>query len=198
MKSILNKNRPEPDLILFNGGSLKPAIIQDRIRVALRHWFKQEDTRLPGVLENPDLDLTVALGACYYGLVKIGRGVRVGSGSARAFYLGVAGDDEADGEKQHAICLVERGLEEGSSIELKDKKFEVLANQPVGFDLYSSSFRSGDRCGDLVEIDDSFTPLPPVQTVVRFGKKGERQEFRYGLKLVIRRWGPLVSGAIPL
>lgn len=174
VKSILNKNRPEPDLILFNGGSLKPAIIQDRIRVALRHWFKQEDTRLPGVLENPDLDLTVALGACYYGLVKIGRGVRVGSGSARAFYLGVAGEDEADGEKQHAICLVERGLEEGSSIELKDKKFEVLANQPVGFDLYSSSFRSGDRCGDLVEIDDSFTPLPPVQTVVRFGKKGRK------------------------
>jgi molecular chaperone DnaK (HSP70) len=175
VKSVLNKNHPEPDLILFNGGSLKPAIIQDRIRIAIRHWFKEEDSRLPGVLENPDLDLTVALGAAYYGLVKIGRGVRVGSGSARAFYLGVSGKDEAGGkEKRHAICLVERGLEEGSSIELKDKKFEVLANQPVRFDLYSSSFRSGDRCGDVVDINDSLTPLPPMQTVVRFGKKGAK------------------------
>ncbi len=167
---ILNKDNYAPDLILFNGGSLKPALIQKRIRAAMRHWFNEEDKSLPGVLENSDLDLAVALGASYYGLVKIGQGVRVGSGSARCFYLGVAGTKEKD--KKSAICIVERGLEEGTSIELKDKKFEVLANQPVNFDIYSSSFRSGDRCGDLVEIDDSLTSLPPIQTVIQFGKKG--------------------------
>jgi molecular chaperone DnaK (HSP70) len=174
--SFLGKDRPEPDIILFNGGSLKPAVIQERIRVAIRQWFRQPDDTLPRVLENPDPDLAVAMGAAYYGRVKIGQGVRVGSGSPRAYYLGVAGQTEAnerdEKDQKQAICLVERGLEEGTDIELQDRQFEVLTNQPVTFDIYSSSFRSGDRCGDLVTIDDSLTPLPPIQTVIQYGKKG--------------------------
>ena len=175
---VLNREDHAPDLILFNGGSLKPAVIQDRIRAAIGYWFNKINSDLPRVLENADHDLSVALGASYYGLVKTGKGVRVGSGSARAYYLGVEKkksenieDLQKNSDKRLAICLVERGLEEGTTIELKDKKFEVLANQPVSFDIYSSSFRSGDRCGDLVEIDDSLTSLPPIQTVVKYGKK---------------------------
>ncbi|MCG2789181.1 MAG: hsp70 family protein [Actinomycetia bacterium] len=176
---VLNREDHAPDLILFNGGSLKPLIIREKIRAAIRNWFHEKDSCIPRVLDNPDPDLSVALGASYYGLVKIGKGVRVGSGSARAYYLGVSKkkietieDLSKKGDKKLAVCLVERGLEEGTTIELKDKKFEVLANQPVSFDIYSSSFRSGDRCGDLVEIDDSLTSLPPIQTVVQYGKKG--------------------------
>jgi hypothetical protein len=171
---FLQKNRPEPDIILFNGGSLKPVVIQERIRGAIRQWFGQPDDTLPKVLDNPDPDLSVAMGAAYYGRVKMGQGVRVGSGSPRAFYLGVADPEEARNQKngKQAICLVERGLEEGTDIELKDRQFEVLTNRPVTFDMYSSSFRSGDRCGDLVAIDDSLTPLPPIQTIIQYGKKG--------------------------
>ncbi len=181
VEKLLHK-RPAPDLILFNGGSLKPAIIQQRIREAIRHWFDIEDTSLPEVLENRRPDLAVALGASYYGLVKTGIGVRVGSGSPRSYYLGIATKAETVDKtelqdpalKKQAVCLVERGLDEGSRIELTDKKFEVLANRQVSFDIYSSSFRSGDRCGDVVEIDDSLTPLPPIQTIVKFGKKGQQ------------------------
>jgi len=164
---FLARHHAKPDLILFNGGALKPLVIQERIRAAIRYWFKENDERIPRVLENPDPDLAVALGASYYGLVKTGRGVKVGSGSARSFYLGI----EARGQKA-ALCLIERGLDEGSHIELADKQFEVIANQPVSFDVYSSSFRSGDRCGDLIDIDDSLTALPPIRTMVQFGKKG--------------------------
>ena len=169
-----------PDCILFNGGALKPPVIQERIRQAIRRWFHQDDAALPRVLDNPDPDLAVALGAAYYGLVKTGRGVRVGSGSARSYYIGVstglaesaAGTDAAD--SRQAICLVERGLDEGSRIQLEDRDFQVLTNQPVSFDLYSSSFRSGDRSGDLVAVDDSLTRLPSIQTVIQYGKKGEQ------------------------
>lgn len=184
VEKLLHK-RPAPDLILFNGGSLKPAVIQDRIRQAIRYWFDIDDQALPKVLENSRPDLAVALGASYYGLVKTGIGVRVGSGSPRSYYLGIARKEDAGKETQpatdadalklrQAVCLVERGLDEGSGIKLADKKFEVLANRQVGFDVYSSSFRSGDRCGDVVDIDDSLTPLPPIQTIVKFGKKGEQ------------------------
>jgi molecular chaperone DnaK (HSP70) len=174
---LLDKQRPEPDCILFNGGSLKPVIIQDRIRAAIGRWFGRpagDAGSLPRVLDNPEPDLAVSLGAAYYGLVKLGRGVRVGSGSPRAYYLGVTRADDAESRQAapRAMCLVERGLEEGTDIQLHERQFEVLANQPVSFDIYSSSFRNGDRCGDLVAIDDTLTLLAPIQTVIQYGKKG--------------------------
>ncbi|MGD9368624.1 MAG: molecular chaperone DnaK, partial [Desulfobacteraceae bacterium] len=166
----LDKERPAPDLILFNGGSLKPVVIQEQIRKAMGRWFGKAADDLPRVLENPDPDLAVSLGAAYYGLVKIGRGVRVGSGSPRSYYLEVA--PQSDQDRRRALCLVERGLEEGSQIELKQHEFKVLANQLVAFNVYSSSYRSGDRLGDLVAIDDSLTPIAPIQTIIQYGKKG--------------------------
>ncbi len=175
VKKILDK-KPFPDFILFNGGSLKSSLIQNRISDSVRHWFGEAGSRQPSVLENSAPDLAVALGAAYYGLVKIGKGVRVGSGSARSYYLGFErknGDAKAE---KSAVCLVERGLDEGSQISLPDKKFQVLANQPVSFDLYSSTYRSGDRSGDLIPIDDTLTPLPPLQTVIQFGQKGSKKE----------------------
>ncbi len=168
----LNKQRPVPDLILFNGGSLKPGLIQERIRQAVGRWFGHSADEVPRILANPDPDLAVSTGAAYYGLVKIGRGVRVGSGSPRAYYLEVAARSAA-GQRQ-ALCLVERGLEEGSQIELHDHRFEVRANQPVTFNIYSSSYRSGDRPGDLIVVDDTLTPLAPIQTIVQYGKKGAK------------------------
>lgn len=176
------KKSPFPDLILFNGGSLKPDIIQQQVRKAIRRWFGMENENCPAILENPAPDLAVALGAAYYGLVKIGKGVRVGSGSARSYYLGFdrkqAGDEdrtEAPAERE-AICLVERGLDEGARISLADRKFLVLANQPVSFDLFSSTYRSGDRSGDVIPVDDTLTSMPPVQTVIQFGQKGVKRE----------------------
>ncbi|MGB9436540.1 MAG: Hsp70 family protein [Desulfobacterales bacterium] len=173
----LQRQSSAPDLILYNGGSLRPAKIQQRIRAALRHWYRETDSERPRVLENPDPDLAVALGAAYYGLVKVGEGVRVGSGSPRGYYLGIARSEtvEQDAPDMEAICVVERGLEEGSTIGLKDNAFEVLTNQPVSFDLYSSSYRSGDRHGDVIRVDDSFAVLPPLQTMIQYGKKGHRK-----------------------
>ncbi len=192
VKTALGKE-PIPDFILFNGGSLKPALLQERIRSAIRSWFAIADDALPGVLENAEPDLSVALGASYYGLVKQGTGVRVGSGSPRSYYIGIAAAQDKPDEKVkgggeeaavsdnsgrasiRALCVVERGLDEGSVINLPDLPFEVLTNQPVSFSMFSSSFRSGDNCGDVVEVDDTLTVMTPLQTVIRFGKQGEKR-----------------------
>ncbi len=175
VNSLLDKP-PFPDFILFNGGTLKSGLIQKRIQQAVTHWFEQHPDAHPVILENPSPDLAVALGAAYYGLVKIGKGVRVGSGSARSYYLGFERKNGADPQAKSAVCLVERGLDEGNRISLPDKKFQVLTNQPVSFDLYSSTFRSGDRSGDEIAVDDTLTPLPPIQTVIQFGQKGIKKE----------------------
>lgn len=167
-----DKSDPFPDLILYNGGSLKAEVIRNRIGSAICRWFGRNDDQRPRVLENRDLDVAVALGASYYGLVKTGRGVRVGSGSPRSYYLGIAQADRQQDRAAQAICVVERGLDEGSRVTLADQEFEVLTNQPVSFELFSSSFRSGDRAGDIVDVDESLTRLPPIQTVIQFGHKG--------------------------
>ena len=172
----LGKKSPKPDFVMFNGGVLKPTAIQERIRTVIGRWFNETDGALPRVLPNSDLDLAVARGASYYGLVKTGRGLRVGSGTARAYYLGVGDSKKGDpktGGTQRAVCLVERGMEEGSKIELDTHDFSVLTNRQVSLDLYSSSFRTGDHVGDVINIDDSIRPLPPVRTVIHFGKKGK-------------------------
>jgi molecular chaperone DnaK (HSP70) len=174
VKQHLGKSEPQPDLILFNGGSLKAQLVQDQIRQAVGHWFGRADGGLPRILANPDLDLAVSRGAAYYGLVKSGLGVRVGSGSARAFYLGVDPAEADPDTRPEAVCLVEKGLEEGSAISLEDLKLEVLANQPMRVNLFSSSYRAGDRCGQLVAVDETLTPLPPVQTVIQYGRKGRQ------------------------
>ena len=174
VQQILGRDSVQPDLILFNGAALKPADLQDKIRAAIRCWFQEADTALPRVMSNPELDLAVALGAAYYGLVKKGLGVRVGSGSARAYFLGLGRSNVQTTAPVKAICVVERGTEEGHDIALTDQEFHVLTNQPVSFNLYSSSFRTGDRIGDLIDIDDSLTPLPPIHTVIEYGKKGKQ------------------------
>ena len=172
---FLGERSAFPDVILFNGGTLKSRLVQEKVRGAIRHWFDIDSQQSPRVLENPDPDLAVALGAAYYGLVKTGKGVRVGSGSPRSYYLGFTRTTEDGKTEKAAICLVERGVDEGTTISLpEDRKFEVLTNQPVSFELYSSSFRSGDRCGDVLPIDETLTPLPPLQTVIQFGQKGKK------------------------
>ncbi|MEW6261382.1 MAG: Hsp70 family protein, partial [Thermodesulfobacteriota bacterium] len=188
--------RPDavPDWILFNGGSLKPRSIQVRICEAVRHWFGLPKERTPRILQNPEPDLAVAMGAAYYGLVKRGIGVRVGSGSARSYYIGIAvgeSDTGQDRAAEKAICVVERGLEEGSPIVLPEREFRVIANSPVVFPIYSSSFRSGDKAGDLLDIDDTFSPMPPLRTVVQYGKKGNRTTLPVAIDAAFTEMGTL-------
>lgn len=181
VRAVIGKDQTAPDLILFNGGALKAPILRSRIQEAVKQHFSLETT--PRSLDNREMDLAVSLGAAYYGMVKSGVGVRVGSGSPRSYYVGVGDDANGSGKKsRQAVCLVERGLEEGSTISLPDRPLKVLANQPVSIDLFSSSYRSGDRIGDLVEVDDTLTALPALNTVIQFGSKGVRAEIPVNLE----------------
>jgi molecular chaperone DnaK (HSP70) len=190
VRSATGSDTPCPDFILFNGGALKSDLLRRRIQESVQSHFSR-DTRVD-TLVNAQMDLAVSLGAAYYGMVKSGIGVRVGSGSPRSYYVGVAAETGAEKiDRQQAVCLVERGLDEGSRISLPDQEVRVLANQPVAFDLFSSSFRSGDRSGDLVVVDDTLTRLPPLNTVIQFGDKGIRTEIPVRLEATYTEAGTL-------
>jgi molecular chaperone DnaK (HSP70) len=172
-----------PDAVLFNGGALKPALIRDRLRQIIARWYAADGSWQPAVLQSADLDLAVARGAAYYGLVRRGLGVRIGGGAARSYYLGIGAADRgraggvAAADEITALCLVSRGMEEGAEIEITDPALAVLANRAVSFPLYASSTRSGERAGQLVQAErESLAELPPIRTVLRFGKKLEARK----------------------
>jgi molecular chaperone DnaK (HSP70) len=158
-----------PDALLFNGGALTPPVIRERLCALLASWY---GGRAPVVLASTSLDLAVSRGAAYYGLARRGLGVRIGGGSARAYFLGLAPTAETPADHVNTLCLMQRGTHEGTEIEISSPEFSVLANQPVSFPLYASSTRLGDRAGAIVSAArDSLSALPAIRTVLRFGKK---------------------------
>ncbi|HJT36503.1 MAG TPA: Hsp70 family protein [Pirellulales bacterium] len=171
-----------PDLVLFNGGFFASPVLRGRLLEVLGSWFEggsdqsSSDTPWrrqpwqPRILENARLDLAVAQGAAYYGLVRRGLGVRISAGLARTYYIGV---EDAAGDRPSAVCLVPAGVEEGAEIDLSQRRFELAIRQPVEFPIYVSSTRLTDRPGDLLTVDpEQMTSLPPIRTVLEAGKKG--------------------------
>jgi hypothetical protein len=178
-----------PDFILFNGGALTPASVRGRIRSVVGSWFQPAagPDWTPVELGNPYPELAVAIGAAYYGMVRLGMGVRVGAGSPRAYYVEVASttDPEDHAGDLKAVCLVPRGAEEGFEAKLHQLPFEVITNQPVTFRLFTSFTRLGDDLGDLVSFSQNeVSRLPPIRTVLRYGKRSTAQ--RLPVQLAIR------------
>ncbi len=168
-------DRPaRPDAILFNGGALTPEIVRRRIVDVITGWFADdsEPAYAPRVLTNISLDLAVAQGAAYYGVVRRGEGIRIGGGTARSFYVGL---DTSEADRPW-LCAVPRDSQEGEEITIAGHDFDLLMGQPVVFPLASSSVRPDDKPGDLVRADpDSIRELPPLQSLMRVSRKARAE-----------------------
>jgi molecular chaperone DnaK (HSP70) len=154
-----------PDAILFNGGFFIPEILRERVADVLEHWYGKR----PEIFENRDLDLAVATGAAYYSYVKsTGSGVLVRGGLPRTYYIGI-------GDAKEAVCLVPRGAEEGTLLEVDRSDLQLVANRPVSFRLYSSLTRIEDGLGQVVDLaKEDVHAHAPLQAVIRYGKPGEK------------------------
>lgn len=163
-----------PELVLFNGGLFESSVLRQRLLDVLGSWFSapaSAEPWQPQVLVNDRLDLAVARGAAYYGMVRRGQGVRIAAGLARTYYVGTA---TPDGIAPQAVCLLPAGAEEGRDVELLGRRFELRIREPVEFPLYVSSTRLTDPAGMLLSVDqEQMTPLPPIRTVLETAKKGE-------------------------
>ncbi len=170
-----------PNLVLFNGGLFESPVLRDRLLEVLASWFNEaaaEESWRPTVLRNDRLDLAVARGAAYYGMVRRGAGVRISGGLSHSYYIGA---QTATGEPA-AVCLLPAGVEEGVTVDLAERSFELLIRQPVEFPLYVSSTRTTDLPGALLEIDrEQLTPLPPIRTVLHSGKARGAESVRVRL-----------------
>jgi hypothetical protein len=169
-------DRPaRPDAVLFNGGALTPAIVRDRLVNVVASWFADQPglpSWRPRVLTNASLDLAVAYGAAYYGVVRRGGGIRIGGGTARSYYVGF----ESDRADTPWLCVVPRDAQEGDVIPIAHRDFDLLMGQPVAFPLASSSVRADDKPGDLVaDSPDTILALPPLTSLMRVGRKAKAE-----------------------
>lgn len=188
LQRSMGDERRCPDYILFNGGSMKPERLQKAVLDAFTVWFETS----PQQLSHSNLDLAVSRGAAYYGKVRRGLGVRIRSGSPRAYYLGVD-RRQADGSVEHqALTVMARGREEGFAYEAEEV-FQLTANTAVSFQVYSSEQRLSDAEGDWTSLnDEDFTALPPIQTLLRFGKKqGAERKIPAKLRVAFTEMGTL-------
>jgi len=166
---FLRAHNAKPTHVLWNGGVLHSTAIQARVLEVLGSWLATP----PKILQSASPDLAVARGAAYYGLARRGRGLRIGGGAARAYYLGVDTAEVKPGQLT-VLTLTPRGLLEGKDITLTEHALELLTNRPVRFRLFSSSERVGDQAGQLLTVpDDALVELPPIYTVLRFSRSSQ-------------------------
>jgi molecular chaperone DnaK (HSP70) len=181
-----------PDAILFNGGFFAPSVTRERIVETVANWFSEKRKQWqPKVLSNEAPESAVAVGAAYYGHVRKSGGLRVSGGSARAYYVGVqTGARVADGQVR-AVCVLPRGTEEGTTLNLEGREFATLANRPVTFTLYSSTM-GHDAHGAVVTLnEDEIHRHAPLITTLRYGKKSRQVELAAQLTMSFTEVGTL-------
>ena len=164
-----------PDVVLFNGGVFESTILRQRLMESLELWFGGRTGYKPVLLENDRLDLAVARGAAYYGMVRRGEGVKIVASLARTYYIGVESRNAAEAPHSAALCLIPGSAEPGQEIELAGRQFDLLVSEPVEFPLYTSSIRLTDRSGELIAVDpEQMTALPPIRTALKTRSRRER------------------------
>ena len=160
-------NFVSPSAVLFNGGVFKAAELRKRVVDVLSSWA---GSPIPS-LETADLDLSVAQGATYYGLVRQGKGIRIRGGVPRAYYVGVETSSPAvPGVKPpiKALCVVKMGMEEGMEADVPGPEFGLVVGEPAEFRFLGSTTRRDDAPGAILDrwSPEELQELAPLETAL--------------------------------
>lgn len=165
-----------PTAILFNGGTLKSEALRKRIEDLINRWALEEKASPVEVLEDLDLDYAVSIGAVYYGLSRHGETVRIKSGIARSYYIGVEESGPAIPgvpKKLKAICVAPFGMEEGTTLELSHQEFALTVGKNAVFRFFSQAspeLKTGQKAliGSVVkDIKSDLKELYPIEALMK-------------------------------
>lgn len=148
-----------PDAVLFNGGVFNAAPLRHRILDQLSRWAGRPVRELEGARP----DHAVALGASVYARLRAtGHGLRIKSGTARSYYIGMESTAMAVPGRRpatKALCVAPQGMEEGTHREISDREFLLYTGETSEFRFFQSEVRAGDQPGDLLpdanELEES-------------------------------------------
>jgi hypothetical protein len=155
--------------VLFNGGVCKAEPLRQRVVAQLNQWAQITGGTVKQ-LPSADLDLAVARGAAYYGMVRRGKGVRIRGGTARVYYVGVETSLPAvpgAPPPLKALCVVPFGMEEGTETDVPGQEFGLVVGVPAEFRFLGSSVRRGDTVGTLIDDwEGEIEELSPLTTTL--------------------------------
>jgi hypothetical protein len=159
-----------PTAVLFNGGVFKADPLRNRLVAVLNEWAKAAKADRVRPLTGTDLDLAVARGGAYYGLVRRGKGVRIRGGTARAYYVGVETAQPAVPglpPPLKALCVASFGMEEGTEADIPQQEFGLVVGEEAEFRFLGSTVRREDRPGTMVEEwEGQIDELAPVRATL--------------------------------
>jgi hypothetical protein len=174
----------KPTHLLLNGGVLQAPAIEERIAAVLQRWLSEAGAPALITLQNEtkqsDLMHAVAHGAAYYGLARTGKGVRIRGGVPRTYYVGIESSMPAVpgmAAPMKALTVVPFGLEEGSQVELPERKFALVVGEPAEFRFFSSLSRKADAPGTMIDqITDDFEELAPIEVFLPAHSQADGEE----------------------
>jgi hypothetical protein len=125
-----------------------------------------------------DLMHAVSRGAAYYGLSRLGRGVRIRGGVPRTYYVGIETAMPAVpgmAAPLKALTVAPFGMEEGTGLKIEDREFGLVVGEPAEFRFFNSATRKNDAPGTMIDaVTDEFTELSPVEvTLTAEGHSGD-------------------------
>ena len=167
-----------PTAVLFNGGVFKADPLRNRFMSVLNSWAKSAKAEAVRTLAGIDLDLAVARGAAYYGMVRRGKGVRIRGGTARAYYIGVEiATPAVPGmlPPLKALCVAPFGMEEGTEADVPGQEFGLVVGEEVEFRFLGSTVRRDDKPGTVVDDwEEQIDELSPMRVTL----EGKAQQGR--------------------
>ena len=184
-----------PDSVLFNGGVFHSPAIARRVVDQLVQW-RGAPLR---VLVNEHPDWAVARGAVAYGLERAQRGrpalasaaprgLRIGGGSARSYFLRLDTDDS----RLRAICILPQGSEEGVAVRLAAQRFSLRLGQAVRFHLLASTATGEVAAGEVRDLHgEELVHLPPLSAVLPAPPGRERAQVEVMLQATMTEVGTL-------
>lgn len=189
LAAFLTAHNEKCDAVLFNGGMFESPLTRERILTQLSQWFPSKDGTV--VLDNDALDLAVSRGAAYFGLVRrleqiksnpendavsqetlqaqaSKLAIRIHATLARSYYIGL----ENNGQLR-AMCIAPADIQEGQTLEINIDNLRLQTGVPVTFPLFVSSYRTTDRPGEIIDLDENQTrALAPLRTVIKESPRG--------------------------
>jgi molecular chaperone DnaK (HSP70) len=155
------RDRPSAGAVLFNGGSLRPAFLRQRLLDQIAVW---QDGSRPVELANDVPDLAVALGAARFGKLLHNHSARIAAGSGRAVFLEVGTAVSNEGA---LVCVLPRDAKAEQVFDIDLPGLEARTDQLVSFQACSSTRHRRCEAGDVLPRDDAYQRLPPLETIIR-------------------------------
>lgn len=180
LRQYVATGKTVPSRILFNGGSLYPELLRNRLIEAIGQWFPETE-RI--ILPSTDLSTAVATGAAVFGLSRLGIGQQVKSGSPRSYYLQVQSNPD------RFVCIMKKGTAEQETVAVAGD-FSIQTNQAVSFPLFASATRREDQPGEIIDDAEELSPICRLASLLKFGK-GHVQNQNGSLEAVLNENGLL-------